>query len=532
MKRIIQAGLVAIFITAARPSKSEPLPNVVFIMADDLGVGDVGFYETIRTGKAASIPTPNLDRLFAQGMRFDHAHAESLCAPSRYTVMTGNYTFRCHLPWGVWGSGEKSAIQPGQKTIGNVMQEAGYKTAFFGKWHLGGQWYRQGTDEIYDGSPWGKEADQIDAARGFATGGPGSLGFDYSLTLPGGIQGPPFAFFENDRWMKLGKDSVMRPLKWSDMPKGCKLGSKGAGASLGDSNYDSRKVGPILTQKAIEFIGREKGNPFFLYYCSQAVHHPHSPPDEFFGKPVKGQTHSGLGDMIVEFDLQVGELVQKLKDEGLWENTLFIVTSDNGGLALDDTDINGHLSSNGLRAEKSSAYEGGHRVPFVVTWPGKIKPGSVCDKRILVLDLMATLYELTGREIPADQAHDSFSYLSLLLGKPDASFRDQAIITNGRLYEGKQLGAKKMEDAVSVFDGKWKLIGKWDVQSKGHKKWAFMNGTISPIALFDMSDNPLEDEAKNLVRNPEYKPRIERMIKQFYTARATEGSGRTTPTSY
>jgi arylsulfatase A-like enzyme len=512
--------------------EAAPRPNVVFIMADDLGVGDVGFYHRQRTGKEPVIPTPNLDKLYEQGIRFDHVHAEGLCAPTRYTVMTGNYTFRCHLPWGVWGSAEKPAVQPGQKTIGNVMQEAGYKTAFFGKWHLGGQWYRQGTDKIYDGPAFGKEADQIDAARGIAGGGPSYLGFDYSLTLPGGIQGPPFAFFENSKWMKLGEDSEMKPLNWNEQPKGSKLGSKGAGAKLGDSNYDSRLAGPMLTQKAIDFIDREKDNPFFIYFCSQAVHHPHSPPDEFMGDPVKGQTHSEHGDMIIEFDLQVAALVKKLKEEGLWENTLFIVTSDNGGLALEETDLHGHLSSNGLRQEKSSAYEGGHRVPFVATWPGKIKPGTFCDKRTLVLDLMATLYDLTDREIPQDQACDSFSYLQLLQGKADALFRDQAIITNGRLYEGKQMGAKKMEDAICVFDGDWKLVAKWDKQSKAHKKWAFMNGTVSPVALFDLGDNPFEDETKNLLMNPEHKPRVERMIQDFYNARDTEGSGRTTPTEY
>ncbi len=529
MKQTVLMSVLAAASVALGAMGQDARPNVVFILADDLGLGDVGFYEQLRTGQTPGIPTPNIDNLFEHGMRFDRAHAEALCAPSRYTVMTGNYTFRCHLPWGVWGSAEKSAIQPGQKTIGTIMQEAGYKTAFFGKWHLGGKWYRQGTDEIYDGPAFGKEADQIDAARGFAGGGPGSLGFDYSLTLPGGIQGPPFAFFENDKWMKLGEDSRMEPLNWKEMPKGCKLGTKGAGAKLGDTNYDSRQVGPILTQKAIDFIDASKDQPFFLYFCSQAVHHPHSPPDEFFGEPVKGQTWSEHGDMIVELDLQVKALVKKLKDEGLWENTLFILTSDNGGLALEETDINGHLSSNGLRAEKSSAYEGGHRVPFVATWPGKIEEGTVSDKRVLALDLMATLYELTGREIPADQACDSFSYLQLLLGDPAAPFRDQVVITNGRLYEGKQLGAKDITDAICVYDGKWKLIAEWDNQSKAHKKYAFMNGTVHPVALFNMEDNEVEDESKNYVRNPEYKERVERMIKQFYDARATEGDGRTTP---
>jgi arylsulfatase A-like enzyme len=501
-------------------------------MADDLGVGDVGFYHRQRTGSDPVIPTPNLDKLFEQGMRFDNAHAEALCAPTRYTVMTGNYTFRCHLPWGVWGSAEKPAVPQGQKTIGHCMQEAGYRTAFFGKWHLGGEWYRQGTDKKYEGSPWGEEADQIDAARGFLGGGPVSYGFDYSLALPGGIQGPPFAFFENDKWMKLGEDSVMKRLNQKEMPEGCKLGSKGAGAKLGDSNYNSSEVGPILTRKAIDFIEREKKTPFFLYFCSQAVHDPHSPPEKFRGEKVKGTTHSDLGDMIREFDMQVGALVYKLKKEGLWENTLFIVTSDNGGLALKDTDINGHLSSNGLRQDKSSAYEGGHRVPFVATWPGKINPGSLCEKPVLALDLMATLYELTGREIPKGQARDSFSYLQLLLGKPDAPHREEVVITNGRLFEGAQRTAKTYDDAIVTYSGRWKLVSRWDNQSKAHKKWAFMNGTISPVALFDLADNPFEDDAKNLLSNPEHEKRVERMIQDFYDARATEGNGRTTPTRY
>ena len=154
-------GLAAPGLALERP------PNVVLVYADDMGYGDLGVQNP-----DSKIPTPNLDLLYEQGMRFDHVHAEGLCAPTRYTVMTGNYTFRCHLPWGVWGSAEKPAVQPGQKTIGNVMQEAGYKTAFFGKWHLGGQWYRQGSDKIYDGPAFGKEADQIDAARGIAGGGP------------------------------------------------------------------------------------------------------------------------------------------------------------------------------------------------------------------------------------------------------------------------------------------------------------------------------------------------------------------------
>lgn len=510
------------------PAEGTP-PNVIFIMADDIGLGDVGFYHRERTGEDPVIPTPNLDALVEQGMRFNHAHAEALCAPTRYAVMTGNYTFRCYRPWGVWGASSPSAIGTGQKTLGRMMQEAGYTTGFFGKWHLGGSWYRQGTDEIYDGPAFGEEADQVDHARGYVDGGPGSLGFDYSITLPSGIQGRPFAYFENDKWMKLGEDSEMRPLDWREIPEGSKLGG-GAGAKIGDSNYDSRQAGPTLTRKAIEFIEDNKDDPFFITFWSQAVHHPHTPPDVFFDYPVAGETHSDLGDMVLEFDLQVGVIVDKLKEEGLWENTLLIVTSDNGGLSLEDTDIDGHLSNNALRDKKGSAYEGGHRVPLIATWPGRIAPGTESNERILLPDVMATLYDLTGRDTPSDQARDSLSFLPLLLGKADAPARTHALITNGRLYEDREV-SNDFEEAIVVYEGDMKLIAAWDNPKWGNRKEDFMTDTISPVALFDLSTNPHEEEERNLVDDPAQEARVARMVQTFHDFRETEGTGRTTPTA-
>ena len=486
---------------------AQTLPNVVFIMADDIGPGDIEVFQK-RFSRKSLVSTPTLDRLVEEGITFENARTPaSLCAPTRWAVMTGNYNYRCHKPWGIWGAFEPNKIEDDQLTLGRVMKQAGYTTAFFGKWGFGAEWNAQDSDEIYTGNEYGK--DGVDISR-IVRGGPSDLGFDYSVTLPAGIQNVPYAFYENDEWMPLSEISVIRHLTWKDMPKGVELGKK---AGKGDSAWDPRRAGPILVEKATAFIERNAGKqPFFVYYCSQAVHHPHCPPETFNGKPVAGTTPSKHLDMVNEFDMQVEALVQSLKKTGVYDNTLIVVTSDNGGMGennyVPETIAAGHDSTAGLREDKGAIYDGGSRVPMIAVWPGHIVPGSTSSEPVMVQDILATLAALTGQKIKKSDAMDSRDLLPLMTGEPGAEGHDVMVVQ----------GSADQGSYTAIIKDGWKLViesTKWD-------------GTIrKPFALFNLNDNPLEDESRNLIRNPEQAFRVKEFMKLNDELR--DGKRRTEP---
>lgn len=308
----------------ATATRAKP-PNVVFILADDIGRGDIASYYEHLSGNDAVTPTPNLDRLASEGMMFVDAHSPApVCAPARYSALTGNYPYRGRLPEGVWGAFAQTNIQEGQQTIAETMRQAGYRTSFFGKWHIGARWYD------FDGNPAyaGYEDRTVDLSRGMHSEGPTDQGFDYSFSLPAGIQARPYMAFENDQPFKLKEDSEI--VQWALGTNG-KLRNDGKG----DSNWDSRGIGRLLAEKAVSFIDdhmiHHGGKPFLLYFASQAVHIPHTPPVDFNGTPVKGQTASAHTDMVFELDLQVGAILTKLEAEGILDDTVIIFTSDNGG---------------------------------------------------------------------------------------------------------------------------------------------------------------------------------------------------------
>ncbi len=484
--------LVVVLISCREPVGNEQLPNVVFIMADDIGQGDIGFYHKERTGNDPVIPTPNLDELVRTGMRFDDAHTPSaLCSPTRYAVMTGNYPFRCYRPWGVWSATSKSGIEEGQMTVGNIMQNAGYKTAFFGKWHLGGDWLVKGTEEIYRGVGTGDSTTDWTKNIG---GSPNHVGFDYSSMIPSGIQNNPFAFYENATWMPLGKDSefiVNMALHGGFYER--------THPRFADSNWVTSEAGPRLSGKAVEFISEHAVNtpdqPFFIYYCSQAVHVPHDPPDSFDGKPVKGTTPSAHGDMVSELDLQVGAIVEALKASGQYDNTLIIFSSDNGGLEIKESIEAGHDSSNGYRGSKTWIYEGGHRVPLIASWPGKIEPNSVSDEPIMVQDLAATLLAITSQDVPQDQFADSYNILPLLMQQDEAKGREILLMqgSGGRAN-------------LAIRKGDWKLIIKSDRNDASIRV---------PIELYNLKENVLEEASGNLINHPEQQGRVAELLGLF-----------------
>lgn len=490
-------------------------PNVVFIMADDLGLGDIGFYHRERTGTPEVVPTPNLDSLISAGMRFNHAHTPAaLCSPTRYCVMTGNYTFRAAQPYGDWWSWGTPNILPGQTTVGSMMRDAGYRTAFFGKYGMSSTWTGTATGGPRDGLAWsdwsGVHLDRI-APELPGVVSPKNIGFDYTLSLQAGIQQSPDIVYENDWWMPLDPGSVIDPnLAWADL---IDPDDKAHGGP-GDSHWSTKQIGHLLAQKAVDFtddtLTHHPGKPFFLYYCAQAVHHPHVPPDTFDGAPVKGVIRNPgdpdamipYGDMIYELDLQVGKVVQHLKDQGVYSNTLIIVTSDNGGLKLDELEAwSNHDSSNGFRGKKSQIYEGGHRVPFIAVWPGRIPAGVECNEKIMVQDLMATLYALTGQTQSEDSGLDSFNLMPLMLGVQGSKGRDQMLIQ----------GAES--NRLAIVQGDWKLVIQTDRDNLDSRE---------PFALFNLAENPYEDEAQNRINDPAQTNRVAELLAEYNRVRGSD----------
>lgn len=451
-------------------------PNVVFILADDVGFGDLGSY-------GGKVPTPNIDRLAEEGMRFTDAHSPAaLCAPSRFSLLTGSYPYRNGRPGGSWDVNNSSGFSAnGDRTdagrhitVAEVMREAGYKTAFFGKMHLGGTVYNE------DGEPI-REKDKLntmDFSRGFG-GGLNEHGFDYWLGLPSGIQHEPYAFFENGKFKpidpsnpadnsstRLYRDGFYRISDngLSEIVEAAHVPARG------DVDYDSSQVGIQLTNATADFItshvenNRRTGSdqPFMVYFSSQAIHVPHTPPFDFDGDPssideqVYGKTGAMTSDVLYELDLQVGKILETLEAQGVADNTLIFFTSDNGALWPRITHYGdpSHDNNGPLRDYKASIYEGGHRVPFIAKWgdgtPANsvIRPGSVSDQLIMGLDWVATMYEMTGVPMQKDQAMDSISLLPVLTGEQDESdpLREFAIYQAGFAYDG------------AIREGDWVLV--------------------------------------------------------------------------
>jgi arylsulfatase A-like enzyme len=365
----------------------------------------------------------------------------------------------------------------------------------FGKIHLGGDFYRKGSDEFVSHA---EPEDSIDFARGFQNG-PLAHGFNHSYVLLRGIWESPYAYFEDDQLVGDPNDLMIWEI-------GVYGDSRVENEGIGMPYWDSSEVGPILTQKAIEFIdGHHQQNlaegtntPFFVYYAAQSAHSPQTPPNSFHGEPVKGVTGmTRRTDMVYEIDLALGKLVEAVRERGLIGNTLIIFTSDNGIAVLSERTQFGHDSAGGLRGQKNEIWEAGHRVPFVAKWGdgtaegSVIPPGTVSTQLIGVHDLTATLAAVVGQELPNDQALDSFNFLPVFLGlgNDDAPVRDHLIMEGG--------GA-----TFAFREGQWKLI---------------VDGNYNVAGLYDLvNDLP---ETNNLMDDPSQAARIQGMRERFVQLR-------------
>lgn len=496
---LLKAALIPALLQAGQTQK----PNIVLIMADDIGLGDISHYHRLQSKTKPAVETRHIDQMIKEGMSFSDAHSSaSLSAPSRFAMLTGNYSYRNAKPTGVWSPDEDALVDPNNTTSARIAKAGGYTTAFFGKWGLGGSW----TSKNFDYT-------KLDA-------GALSYGFDYAVELPEGIQNKPYAFYINREWMKLKPNSVMKTLDATQTgyDNEAKEAERGG---MGDSNWDPTLAGGILATKTVEYIANQNKidpkKPFFIYYCSQAVHIPHSPPPTFNGVKIEKSTPGRHGDMIHELDEQVGMIIAALKKAGVYENTLLVFTSDNGGLNI-DTEMKkaGHDSSNGLMGKKGSINEGGHRVPFVAVWPGKIKPNSVSKETIVGLDMVATIAALANQPLDRKIVKDAANLLPVF-----ATTNKENI----HAYLMHQSGAGP---SYALREGDWKLImrAKDAVKKKGKNKNVIAVGVndIEPIALFNLKDNLFEVESQNLVNNAEYKDRVNAMFLKYVELRASGAS--------
>ena len=364
-------------------------PNLLFILADDLGYGDLGCYG------ATKIKTPNIDQLAKQGVRFTDAHAPAaVCQPSRYAVLSGAYYMRAKRQ-----GNQTLYFHEGQVTLPSLLKSAGYRTAAIGKWHLG---FGRGAEPDYNQE---------------LKPGPLEIGFDSYFGCPRTHNEPPFVFVENHRMVGSDPADPIRIIAAKDTKKGWGHGiSEGAAAAHAARPED--RVDLIFADKAVEFLGRKSDVPFFMYLTFVAPHVPISPAQEF-----KGTSQAGTyGDFVQQLDFCVGRVLEALKASGQADNTLVIFASDNGGLMIGNALVaTGHRANGALLGQKTDAWEGGHRIPFIARWPGRIPEGTKSDALLCLTDVMATLTGAANVSVPAGAAPDSINQLPILLDPLHAS---------------------------------------------------------------------------------------------------------------
>lgn len=458
--QIVTIFLIVLF-TRIDVSGSEK-PNIVFILADDVGIGDIKCYH-----EPSKVTTPNIDRLAADGMRFTQAYAPgAVCSPSRYALLTGAYPCRGPLRDMPARYHTPLTIRPEQPSWPRFMKQQGYRTAHIGKWHLGfgdttiPNW----AGEIKPGAP--------------------DIGFDYHLGLPTNHNDGFKTYVENHRLLWL-KDSVKH------------LPGKPKREDLTQIRYDD-EVDSTLTTKAIDFMRSNRDEPFFIYLALVATHTHITPARQFRGTSEIGQ----LGDYINELDFHVGEITTALDELGLADNTILVFSSDNGGqqndvrnagrnlnLRDDSHDVAlkarsaktdarekyGHRTNGDLRGYKGSNFEGGFRVPFIVRWPGKVPAGTTSDQIITLADMFATTAGLLGEAMPDGAGGDSYDLSDTMLGKQDELMPRPVILQTGR-------------GMLAFRDGDWKL------RFTERPVWEGQSVTFPevPYELYNLADDPYE----------------------------------------
>jgi len=435
-------------------------PNVVLILADDLGYGDVGCYG------ATKIKTPNIDRLAREGRRFTSAYTPgSVCSPTRYGLLAGRYVWRepRHHPTGVHAPAGPLLFDAGRVTLAKLFQKNGYTTAALGKWHLG---FGAGD----------KPSDRYDWSQEEIKPGPLEVGFDYFYGMAANVGNQPKIYIENHRFV--GR----RPGDTVKVIDGRNIEAWSPAAFFKDD-----QVAGDIAKKAVAFIEQAKAKPFFLYVATNVPHNDITPAAEFLGKSACGP----YGDFVQELDAHVGLILDALERTGLADNTLVLFTSDNGGVVAENERLAaqwqakqaGHAICGALRGRKHSVYEGGFRVPFIVRWPGQVPAGTSSDTLLGLTDVLATCAALLGEKLPADAGEDSFDALPAWRGEPGARVRGSMILDSA-------------DGVFAIREGPWKLIERNAATPANGKARTAKADAENQNQLFNLADDPAE--TKNL----------------------------------
>jgi arylsulfatase A-like enzyme len=461
-----------------KEEKTSNSPNVVIIYADDMGYGDLN-----NQNPDSKIPTPHLDQLSADGMRFTDAHSGStVCSPSRYTLLTGRYHWRGHMKKGIVRAWGDPAIEEGRETIASMLKANGYNTAAVGKWHLGmfypfkegiGQndpakkGWRDGEKKSYtpEDFNWDEPVKR----------GPTAVGFDYYFG-DGTINFPPYVWMENDRFLST-PDTLL-----SQGGKKTKEGSWECRPGPAMKDWDIPEVPIKLTEKAVSWIGKQKKDtPFFLYFALPSPHAPIVPAKQFQGKSKAG----GYGDYMVQTDWMVGQVLNELKSKDLEDNTIVIFTSDNGPelYAYNRIKNHDHYSMGDWRGVKRDLWEGGHRVPFIVKYPGQVKANSVNNSLVSQVDILATLADILEAPVSPNAAEDSKSFLKSLKEGDQVKHREEVVYhaVNGKF---------------AIRKGDWVLVEHNTAKVTGEPKWRRENQEQTeeetPLVLYNIKKDPTE----------------------------------------
>lgn len=479
-------------------------PNVVYILCDDLGYGDVSCLN--QNGK---IRTPHMDRIGQEGAIFRDAHSgSSVCTPTRYGIMTGRYCWRSRLQSGVLGGLSPSLIETGRMTVASYLKSKGYRTAVIGKWHLGMDWKVIGAEGV---TPLGIEkASQVRSVDYSAevAGGPLAVGFEKFFGISASLDMVPYTFLEGRKVSVVPDEEGSFPMYWGRDRGRTRVGPLAKGFDAGD-------VLPRLIAESVSYIrdraaDSRNGTPFFLYVPLASPHTPIVPSEEWRGR-------SGLGayaDFVMQTDDGIGRILAEIESQGLGKNTLFVVTSDNGCSPAADIkglQEQGHEPSERFRGHKADIFDGGHRVPFLVRWPERVRSGTVVDELVCLTDLLATVADVAGERLPEDAGEDSVSFLPLLEGKK-----------GGR----EEIVHHSINGSFAIRDRRWKLAFCGDSGGWSEPRPGKAGKAAGMVQLFDMQSDVGETKNVNADYPEEVKRLTERMESLIHEGRSTPGPRR------
>lgn len=473
-------------------------PNIIYILADDMGYGDISCLN-----EESKIVTPHLDKMAADGLICQDAHASSaVCTPSRYSILTGRYNWRSRLKQGVnWGYSAR-LIEEKRLTVASFLKGHGYRTGCVGKWHLGWAWGRTTSENplisLADDGP-DYAPDDVDFSKPIS-GGPTDVGFDTFFGIPASLDMAPYVYVENDRVAALPTETTLGR-------EGKEFWRSGPCAP----DFDHEQVLPTLTRKAIDFIDEcaHGGRPFFLYYPLPAPHTPILPTSEFQGKSNTNE----YGDFCLMVDDLVGQIMAALERNDATKNTILIFTSDNGcspRADFDELGALGHKPSYHFRGHKADIYEGGHRIPLLVRWPQMIAPGSISGETVCLSDLFATTAEILDESLPDTAGEDSVSNLPLWQGRSlNSSLREATVHSS-------------VNGSLSIRKGKWKLemcpgSGGWSFPTPGPETEG-----LPPLQLYNL-DMDIGERTNVAGDNPQIVDELTQLLTRYIL------DGRSTP---